>query len=239
MSSSAGSPATAFKAHDARFTAITGPDPKLEMLLEVTEYPFAHEAGVFIAATNELFITSNQFTDKKTGVKKVQINKINLGDGRQQVTREEIECDAIQMGNGGVNYENDSKILFCAQGSMTQPSGLFAMDVKPPYNAASVVTDFLGRPLNSVNDVVVHSKDGSIWFTDPSYGYEQGYRPRPRLPSQVYRYEPDTKAIRAVADGFGHPNGLCFSPDETVMYVTDTDWTHGDGSTSDSRVSSM
>lgn len=228
---------SAFQAHDALFTAITGPAPTLEVLLEFTEYPFAHEAGVFLAVTNELFITSNQFVDKVTGTKKVQINKISLGGS--PVQRNEIHCDAIQMGNGGVNYEGDTKILFCAQGSMTQPSGLFAMDAAPPHNTTAVVTDFLGRPFNSVNDVVVHSGDGSIWFTDPSYGYEQGYRPRPRLPSQVYRYEPSTKAIRAVADGFGHPNGLCFSPDEKTMYVTDTDWIHGDGSTDDSRVSSM
>lgn len=226
----------AFQTHDARFAAITGPAPKLEMLLEVKEYPFAHEAGVFIQKSNELFITSNQFTDKVTGSRKVQISRISLDSSPPK--QEEIECDAVQMGNGGVNYNNDSQILFCAQGSMTQPSGLFAMDVAPPYKTTAVVIDFLGRPFNSVNDVVVHS-DGSIWFTDPSYGYEQGYRPRPRLPSQVYRYEPNTKAIRAVADGFGHPNGLCFSPDEKILYVTDTDWIHGNGSTDDSRVSSM
>ncbi|CAK7204185.1 hypothetical protein SEUCBS139899_006939 [Sporothrix eucalyptigena] len=215
-------PSSPWKSYDARFAAITGPSPTLECLLQVDEFPFAHEAGVFIAATNELFITSNQFVDPKTNIKKVQISRVVLHDNGT-VSRHDIDCKAILMGNGGVNYRDDKEVLFCAQGSMTQPSGLFAMETKPPYKTRTVITEFLGRPFNSVNDVVMYS-DGSIWFTDPSYGYEQGYRPRPRLPSQVYRYEPDTGSVRAVADAFGHPNGLCFSPNEKTIYAFDVQY---------------
>ena len=117
------------------------------------------------------------------------------------------------------------------------------MPLKPPttngkYEAKLLISDFHDRSFNSPNDVVVHS-DGSIWFTDPIYGWEQGIRPRPRLPSQVYRYDPATGGIRAIADGFERPNGICFSPDEKTVYITDTDWIHGDGSTDDMRVSHM
>lgn len=139
------------------------------------------------------------------------------------------------MANGGVNYKDG--MLICGQGSMNEPSGLYFMSSQFPYTTTLIKSDFYGRPFNSVNDVVVHS-DGSIWFTDPIYGYEQGYRPAPRLPSQVYRLSPNGN-IRAMADGFGRPNGICFSPDEKTVYVTDTDWMHGDGTTDDSRVSSM
>lgn len=79
-----------------------------------------------------------------------------------------------------------------------------------------------------MNDVVV-AKDGSIWFTDPCYGYEQEFRRKPKLPNQVYRFSPQDGHIRVVADGFGRPNGICFNPDETVVYITDTDAIHGDG----------
>lgn len=106
------------------------------------------------------------------------------------------------------------------------------------YEAELLVSSFHGRPFNSPNDVVVHS-DGSIWFTDPIYGWEQGIRPRPRLPNQVYRFDPATRGIRAMADGFGRPNGICFSPDEKIVYITDTDWIHGDGSTDEMRASHM
>lgn len=140
------------------------------------------------------------------------------------------------MGNGGVNYGDG--ILFCAQGTLDTPSGLFEMQSSPPYSVRPVVTSFYGRQFNSVNDVVIHS-DGSIWFTDPTYGAEQGYRHQPELPSQVYRYDPATKSIRAMADGFGHPNGICFSPDEKTVYVTDTDRQHGSGKIDDSNPSTM
>jgi gluconolactonase len=124
------------------------------------------------------------------------------------------------MANGGVNYKDG--ILFCAQGSIDASSGLYYMSSIPPYTTAVLKADFHGRPFNSVNHVVVHT-DGSIWFTDPIYGHEQGYRPPPRLPNQVYRFDPETGSIRAMVVGFGRPNGICFSPDEQVVYVTDTD----------------
>lgn len=228
--------AETWKVYDVGFRSIMGSGPKLELVLEVQEYPFAHEAGVFMTETDELFVTSNRFVDA-SGVTKVQISKCFLGDcGTGTVRREEITCDDIHMANGGVNFQGG--ILFCAQGSATRPSGLFKMEATPPYRTEAVVTSFLGRPFNSVNDVVIHS-DGAIWFTDPIYGFEQGYRPRPSLPNQVYRYDPNTRGIRAMADGFGRPNGICFSPDEKTVYITDTDWIHGDGSRDGNRPSSM
>lgn len=88
----------------------------------------------------------------------------------------------------------------------------------------TVIADsFQGKRLNSPNDVVVHS-DGSIWFTDPHYGimsdYE-GFRSEQELPCQVYRVDPDG-TIATVLTDFACPNGLCFSPDESRLYVADT-----------------
>lgn len=222
-----------FKSFDNDFGRIVGPEPKIELLLEHADYPFAHEAAVFIKSTNELFITSNRISDSE-GRPKVQISKICLDTN--PICHEEIHCDTIQMGNGGVNYEDG--ILFCAQGSATAPSGLFKMSKSPPHQVEEVLTSFFGRPFNSLNDVVIH-QDGSIWFTDPIYGFEQGYRPKPQLPNQVYRFYPKTGSIRAMADGFGRPNGICFSPDEKTVYITDTDWIHGDGSTDGVRPATM
>lgn len=84
------------------------------------------------------------------------------------------------------------------------------------------MTEFAGRQFNSPNDVVVNPADnGTIWFTDPSYGSKQGIRDAPQLPTQVYRYDPLTRTTRVVADGFQEPNGLAFNADGTVLYVTD------------------
>lgn len=222
-----------FAAFDPAFNSITGSSPTSTIVIE-KDYAFAHEAGVFLDASNELFITSNRLLDGK-GAQRVEVSKISLDETPASIIV--LYCPLIEMANGGVNYGED-EILFCAQGSFTQRSGLFLMSTQPPHKSKALITDFYGRSFNSVNDVVVHS-DGSVWFTDPCYGFEQGYRPRPRLPNQIYRYEPSTGDIRVVADGFGRPNGVCFSPREEIVFITDTDWIHGDGTTNDSRPSTM
>ncbi len=87
---------------------------------------------------------------------------------------------------------------------------------------------FQGKRLNSPNDVIVHS-DGSVWFTDPTYGilsdYE-GYRATPEQPVHgVYRIDP-SGTIALVADDFAQPNGLVFSPDESKIYIADSAFSH-------------
>lgn len=87
-----------------------------------------------------------------------------------------------------------------------------------------------GRRLNSPNDAVVHS-DGSVWFTDPSYGIESDYE-GDRAESEigachVYRADPATGAVEAVITDMVRPNGIAFSPDESRLYVVDTGRTHG------------
>jgi gluconolactonase len=87
-----------------------------------------------------------------------------------------------------------------------------------------LIDHFQGKPLNAPNDVVVKS-DGSIWFTDPGYGimfnYE-GHRAPLELPAVVYRLDPATREAAVVVDDMSKPNGLCFSPDESLLYVVDS-----------------
>ena len=86
-----------------------------------------------------------------------------------------------------------------------------------------------GKRLNSPNDVVVHS-DGGVWFTDPSYGILSDYEGL-RADSEigacnVYRIDPASGTVDLVADDFVKPNGLAFSPDESVLYIADTGASH-------------
>ena len=226
--------AMAFESHHSSFDALIGDQPTIECLL-TEDAPLFHEACVFVPETDELLVTSNRLLGPDN-VQRVQITKIALGDTKHRASWEAVSCDEIVMGNGGVNYRQG--IIFCAQGGPQAPSGLYYWPLKAPFGAKLLISSFYSRPFNSVNDVVVHS-DGSIWFTDPAYGFEQGYRPRPQLPSQVYCFKPDDGSVRAVADGFGHPNGLCFSPNERTLYVTDTDRVNGNGTTNDTLPSSM
>ena len=86
-----------------------------------------------------------------------------------------------------------------------------------------------GKRLNSPNDVVV-KRDGSIWFTDPSYGIDSDYEgdaaTREIGASNVYRIDPATGALDVVASDFVQPNGLASSPDESLLYVVDTGVSH-------------
>jgi len=92
-----------------------------------------------------------------------------------------------------------------------------------------IASHWNGKRLNSPNDVVVKS-DGSVWFTDPSYGILMDYE-GDRAESEigachVYRADPETGAVEMVASDFYKPNGLAFSEDEEWLFVSDTGITH-------------
>ena len=83
---------------------------------------------------------------------------------------------------------------------------------------------FEGKRLNAPNDVVVKS-DGTIWFTDPLYGLQTDYeggRQESELGPAVLRYDPRENKLTVVADDFDGPNGLCFSPDESKLYIAES-----------------
>lgn len=97
--------------------------------------------------------------------------------------------------------------------------------------STTVIADaWRGKRLNSPNDVVVKS-DGSIWFTDPSYGIGDDYQGRRAVPEidkrNVYRVDPSTGEVSVIVDDFVMPNGLAFSPDESKLYISDSGRTEG------------
>jgi gluconolactonase len=77
-----------------------------------------------------------------------------------------------------------------------------------------------GKPFNSPNDVVVKS-DGSVWFTDPSYGCLQ-FPQECYLGNNVYRLDPETGEVTVVTSALKMPNGIAFSPDEKILYIVDS-----------------
>jgi gluconolactonase len=94
----------------------------------------------------------------------------------------------------------------------------------------TVIADsYKGKRLNSPNDAVVKS-DGTIWFTDPSYGIMSDYEGHMADMEQdgcyVFRFDPKSGKLTVVADDFDKPNGLAFSPDESELYVADSASAH-------------
>jgi gluconolactonase len=198
-----------FISYDPSFRKLIGPSPKLT-LVEERKDKFAHEAGVYIKSTNKNYFTSNYQSNRS-------IETYSIDCTTHEITEDHFPD--VVTANGACHY-ND-KILYCCQGDFNTPSALVLAD---PSTGKSeiVINNFYGREFNSINDVVIHHNTGDIWFTDPTYGYEQAFRPSPMLPSQVYRFRPSTGQIWCVADGFIQCNGLCFSPDYKTMYITDT-----------------
>jgi gluconolactonase len=123
------------------------------------------------------------------------------------------------------NFENghyrdfEGRLLSCEHG------GRCISRTEPDMRKVILVDRYQGKRLNSPNDLVVKS-DGTIWFTDPPYGilsdYE-GYKAESELGDcYVFRFDPGTGDLTIVTDEVIEPNGLAFSPDETVLYVADT-----------------
>jgi len=200
----------AFIAHAPGFDEVSGDCPRLSLLGEVD----AHEGPVYFADENALYFT----TLPRPGVDRtpsVQIKRLALEEpGELSVL--------VAEGNGanGMSPDREGRLIVCEQGSRTEPARISRLD-RTTGEREPVVEDWRGLPFNSPNDVVVAS-DGAIWFTDPSYGHLQGFRPEPMLGDFVYRHDPATGQTTVVADGFDKPNGIAFSPDERVLYVTDS-----------------
>lgn len=108
-----------------------------------------------------------------------------------------------------------------------------------------LATHYDGKELNSPNDIIVKS-DGSIYFSDPSFGRMEYYgvpREQELDVRGVYRLDPGCGDLTLLASDFDQPNGLCFSLDETRLFINDTMRGHvrvfdvnADGTISNSRV---
>ncbi|TAG50237.1 MAG: SMP-30/gluconolactonase/LRE family protein [Betaproteobacteria bacterium] len=120
--------------------------------------------------------------------------------------------------------EADGSLLHCSHGQRAIVRTKFDAGLTNPRDEI-VVDRYQGKRLNSPNDVVVKS-DGSIWFTDPPYGIvsdREGHKADSELGDCfVFRFDPKTSALTVVTDWVEEPNGLAFSPDESILYVSDT-----------------
>jgi len=128
--------------------------------------------------------------------------------------------------------EHDGALLHCSHGQRAIVRTRFDAQFQPLPDEI-VVSHYQGRRLNSPNDIVVKS-DGSLWFTDPPYGIlsdHEGHQAASELGKHyVFRFEPVSGVLRVVSDFALEPNGLAFSPDESLLYVSDTSAaTRGDG----------
>jgi gluconolactonase len=175
----------------------------------------AHEGPVYAADEHALYFTTKPVAGDPP---RVDIRRLDLATGVITLLRPDANVA------NGMALGPDGRLVVCEQGSFHEPARISAVDRRT--GAAQTMVDGCdGRPFNSPNDVVV-AADGAIWFTDPSYGYLQGFRPAPVNGDHVYRHDPATGRTAALAGGFDKPNGLAFSPDERTLYVADNGAPH-------------
>lgn len=135
--------------------------------------------------------------------------------------------------SNGNTVDRQGRLITCEHGgrrvSRTEHDG----------TVVTLADSFEGKQLNSPNDAVVRS-DGSIWFTDPTYGIDSDYEGNKAISEigacNVYRIDGDTGAVTAVITDMVRPNGIAFSLDEKLLYVADTGATHKPGHPAEIRV---
>lgn len=123
----------------------------------------------------------------------------------------------------GHTLDREGRLVSC------EHSGRRISRTEADGTVVTLVDRYDGKRLNSPNDVVVKS-DGTIWFTDPPYGIisnHEGVKAESEIgANHVYRLDPQTGVITIARSDFQKPNGLAFSPDETLLYISDTSRSH-------------
>lgn len=202
-----------FATYRGEFNAVLGSHFRRPVLIETN----AHEGPVYVAAEHALYFT----TVPEPGPKNIAVKRVQLAGEEFPFEAQALETVRFpsNMANG-MTLDRDGRLLICEQGYKDTPARISRMNLKTRA-VETMVDQWRGLHFNSPNDVVVKS-DGTVWFTDPNYGEVQGFKGAPEVGTYVYRHDPATGETAVVADSFNKPNGLAFSPDESVLYMTDT-----------------
>ena len=142
------------------------------------------------------------------------------GDTRRRWDEQDGVRVVMQPSNkgNGMTYEVSGDLLVCEHATSS------VVRERVDGTRETVASHFDGRELNSPNDVVV-SSEGSIYFSDPTYGRMPGFgveRAQDLAFQGVYRLAPSGGDLQLLVDDFEQPNGLCFSPDESLLYINDS-----------------
>jgi len=225
-----------FQVFDPSFLTILGHSPSIRSVISDPTFAFAHEAPIYLESTDEVAFTSNaggplgrSDLNNNNQVSKISLKEVaeaiqRAGSGVKDVnvTLTKLDLpDTVQMTNGGTGPLRGS-LLLANSGRGSLPPSLTLANPEPPYNATVLLDNYFGRQFNSLNDVKIHPKSKAIFFTDPPYGYLNGFRPAPLLPFQVYRFDPNTGVVSVVADGFDRLNGVAFSQDGKTAFIGDS-----------------
>ncbi|HEX4489486.1 MAG TPA: SMP-30/gluconolactonase/LRE family protein [Terriglobales bacterium] len=196
-----------FEIYSDEFRRILGPSPELKLLS--SDLKFAE--GVCWVERAGYLIVSDFLNDR--------IMKWSERDGIS------VFRQPAQTANGNT-VDRQGRVVSC----LTRGRSVVREELDGTLT--TLADRYRGGRLTSPNDVIVKS-DGTVWFSDPDYGFlcpeDFGHGDKPEQDrNRVYRVVPETGDVTVVSEDFDKPNGLAFSPDESVLYVGDTGRTHGE-----------
>lgn len=204
-----------FISYSHEFNDLIGYNAKLKLLeSRPINTPFAHEGGIYVPETNEVWFTANQLPTQNTNVSGVNLDTNTI---------QQIHIKSPILTPNGLNYF-DGLVYICSQGDQTTPGAIYAVN---PTTLVSrlVVNSWFGLRLNSPNDVIFSTRIARrkyMWFTDPIFAYVQGFGGLPQVGTNVYRFDLVTEELRPVITDLKAPNGIALDQNETTLYVTDT-----------------
>lgn len=193
-----------YETRDPRFRALIQPSARLDLLGTGLRWA---EGPVWFPAHRALYLS-------------------DIPNDRMMRWTEETGLSVFRSGVGYTNghtRDRQGRLVSCSHGTRA------VLRTEHDGTVTVLAQGFGGRRLNSPNDVVV-ARDGSVWFSDPTYGILSDYEGYEAEPEQdrnaVYRIPPGGGEPERVLTGFVQPNGLAFSPDERRLYVAESGSSH-------------
>jgi gluconolactonase len=188
--------AAGFEVNDREFESVLGRYARLVLVTDTD----AHEGPVYyVPAEDALYFTTvpQAPSGPAPGTPRAVIRRLALEGPSLPVDPSRLSTlrVPVHMPNG-MSVGNYGRLVVCEQGTCSEPARISQVDPRTG-RVESIVDNWGGLRLNSPNDVVVR-RDGTIWFTDPCYGYLQGFRPEPQVGDYVYRFDPRSGRLSVV-----------------------------------------
>ena len=174
----------------------------------------AHEGPVIVPDQNRLYFTS---------VPNFGVDDTNIAIRHVDLETAQVETfvpDA-NMANGMWLSGDGASLLVAEQGTKDEPAAISRISLATGEREV-IVDSYEDKPFNSPNKVI-EASSGWIYFSDPDYGYHQGFKNAPKLPMAVYAHNPETGKTTRLTTAVARPHGLALSLNEDVLFIGDTD----------------
>ena len=195
-----------FAIYANEFYDVLGDAPCLVKVVETD----AHEGPVYVRDEDALYFTTlpTPRDIPLPGFRHVAIKRLALNGDQFPVSEANVSVvrEPANMANG-MTLDREERLVICEQGTRSEHARISRLNLRT-NEIETVVDQWFGLRLNSPNDVVVKS-DGTMWFTDPSYGSLQRFKSEPLIGDYVYRYDPQMGRLAVVAEA-GEVDGFVF-----------------------------